>query len=122
MGTSRSISMNTRRNIALAVALSALAALAAAIGMNSGTVPVSVAGSLFEKRAMSVEEYIKANISELSPVKESLGGTFYVTEIEARAGAGIVSYEDGHSAYTADFTYSTDERGAIDMRSFKVRE
>ncbi|MBI5134122.1 MAG: hypothetical protein HZA81_01930 [Candidatus Taylorbacteria bacterium] len=114
--------MNIRRNIVLAIILCAIAALVAAIGMNSGTVPVSVVGSPFEERAMPVEDYVRLNISELSPVKESLGGSFFVTSIEARAGAGTVRYEDGHSAYTADFAYSIDERGAIDMRSFEIRE
>jgi len=72
-------------------------------------------------RAVSVETYIKKHIREFSPVKEQLGGTFYVTEVEAHGGAGSVSYEDGHNAYTADFRYAIDEFGMISIDSFVVR-
>jgi hypothetical protein len=74
------------------------------------------------KRSMSVEAYVTQNISELSPIKEQLGGTFYVTKIEAHGGAGTVEYEDGHNAYVADFRYETDERGAVTVSSFSIRE
>src|SRR4051812_17339374 len=73
-------------------------------------------------RLMSIENYVRANIRELSPVKESLGGSFYVTEIEAHGGAGTVRYEDGHNAYIADFTYSAGETDGIVIDSFVVRK
>ena len=80
-------------------------------------------GSSSAARGMSIEQYVTQNISELSPVKEQLGGTFYVTEIEAEAGTGTVHYEDGHNAYEADFTYTIDEEhGGITMISFVVRD
>lgn len=69
----------------------------------------------------SIEEYIRNNISMLSTEPEVLGGTFFVTDIEAMDGSGVVSYEDGHNAYTADFTYSTNESGAVSVDSFVVR-
>lgn len=72
-------------------------------------------------RVMSVEDYIKLNISSLSPVTPSLGGMFYVTKIEAHGGAGTVVYEDGHQAYIADFTYNTDENTGIKITAFAVR-
>lgn len=71
--------------------------------------------------SMSIEEYVRQNISALSPVKEQLGGKFYVTQIEAHGGTGTVSYEDGHSAYTADFTYTIDASGTPSVQSFAVR-
>ncbi len=71
--------------------------------------------------ATSVESYIKKHITEFSTVKAQLGGTFYVTRIETRGGAGTVYYEDGHSAYVADFVYSIDEFGTISIDGFKVR-
>lgn len=71
--------------------------------------------------AMSIERYIAENISTLSPEPEVLGGTYYVTAIEAQDGAGTVSYEDGHNAYTADFTYTQDAGGAISIDSFVIR-
>jgi hypothetical protein len=70
---------------------------------------------------ISIEDYVRQNISLLSPQKEQVGGTFYVTSIEAHGGAGTVSYEDGHNAYTADFTYAVDERGNPKVGSFAVR-
>ncbi len=73
-------------------------------------------------QGVSIEEYVKQNISELSPEKEVLGGKFYVTEVEANAGTGTVAYEDGHVAYVADFTYSTDDNGAVKVDSFVVRK
>ena len=72
-------------------------------------------------KAMLVDDYIKLNISTLSPIKETVGGKFYVTKIEATNGVGVVNYEDGHNAYTADFTYSTKENGAISIMSWSVR-
>lgn len=69
----------------------------------------------------SVEAYVAANISSLSSMPEVLGGTFYVTAIEAANGKGTVSYEDGHNAYTADFSYSFREDGSVSVDSFVVR-
>lgn len=69
----------------------------------------------------SVEAYVAANISSLSSMPEVLGGTFYVTAIEAAGGSGTVSYEDGHNAYTADFTYSFRADGSVSVDSFTVR-
>ncbi len=73
-------------------------------------------------RMMSIEDYVRSNISKLSSEKEVLGGTFYVTEIEAQDGAGAVSYEDGHNAFTADFTYTTDENKGHTINTFVVRK
>ena len=75
-----------------------------------------------ESRAISLEDYFKLNISTLSPIKVTLGGKFYVTKVEAHGGAGTVYYEDGHSAYVADFTYSTDEQGIVSVETFSVRK
>jgi|GEM_PF-1533392 len=69
-----------------------------------------------------VEAYVTAHISELSPEKEVLGGTFYVTNVMVEDGTGTVWYEDGHIALIADFTYRTDTYGAPLITSFTVRE
>lgn len=76
------------------------------------------------ERGMSVEEYVRQNISSLSPEKEVLGGTFYVTEISVgEDGTGVVHYEDGHIALVADFTWKREEEhGALTITSFTVRE
>ncbi len=73
-------------------------------------------------RVMAIEDYIKNSISELSPEKASMGGTFYVTSVSAQDGKGTVSYEDGHNAYTADFTYTSEPvHGAYTISTFKIR-
>jgi hypothetical protein len=72
-------------------------------------------------RVMSIESYVTQNISSLSPEKEVLGGTFYVTDIQAADGAGSVEYEDGHNAYTADFTYTMSDTDGISITSFTLR-
>lgn len=68
-----------------------------------------------------VEAYVRDNISALSPVKEQLGGTFYVTSLTLTDGAGVVSYEDGHNAYTADFSYSSSPAGVV-VTDFVIRQ
>lgn len=73
-------------------------------------------------KLMSVESYVTQNISALSPVKEEVGGTFHVTDIAVNNGTGVVSYEDGHNAYTADFTYASDDRTGHAITSFIIRD
>lgn len=72
-------------------------------------------------QSADAESYIRAHISELSPLEEQLGGTFFVTKIEVHEGAGFVEYEDGHNAYVADFTYSSGTDG-IAVDSFVIRD
>ncbi len=73
-------------------------------------------------RYMDIKSYVQNNISDLSPVKEQVGGTFYVTSIQALDGIGTVSYEDGHNAYVADFTYTIEADGKPTVTSFTIRE
>lgn len=71
--------------------------------------------------AQSIEDFIRGNIGSISTVAPSLGGRFYVTAIEAHGGTGTVSYEDGHMAYVADFTYELSQEGVPSVTSFTVR-
>lgn len=65
------------------------------------------------------EAYIRARISELAPEKETLGGKFYVTEVTfVDDEHGLVKYEDGHMAYTAEFTYKVLD-DSVDISSFE---
>jgi hypothetical protein len=80
------------------------------------------AGKPTPGRIMAIEDYIKLNISQLSPEKEVLGGKFYVTSIHAQDGKGTVSYEDGHNAFTADFTYTTDIERGHTITSFIIKK
>lgn len=72
-------------------------------------------------RYMDIESYVRQRISDLSPEKEVLGGTFYVTKIETDSGRGTVEYEDGHNAFVADFTYLVGEDGKPSVTSFIIR-
>lgn len=70
-----------------------------------------------------VKAYVRENISTLSPEPEQLGGTFFVTSISTSNGnMGVAEYEDGHNAYTADFTYSKNKAGEVVIDSFVVRD
>lgn len=69
-----------------------------------------------------VSAYVSEHISELSPEKAVLGGTFYVTDIRASNGEGVVEYEDGHVAFKADFTYTFDRNGEVIIKSFIIRD
>lgn len=71
----------------------------------------------------AVGDHIRSNISELSPEKEVLGGSFYITNIEfLDSSSALVGYEDGHKAYTAkaDFTITPDKE--VTINSFEVLE
>lgn len=76
-------------------------------------------------RTVGIEEYMKRNIGGISAevgFPEDLGGTFQVTKFEAKNGEGTVSYEDGHNAYTARFTYTVDKKGLVSVTYFSVQE
>lgn len=75
-------------------------------------------------KLMSVEAYVTQNISALSPIKETMGGTFYVTEIEVEPeeNKGKVEYEDGHMAYEAEFTYTSNDRTGHTITSFVIQQ
>ncbi len=78
-------------------------------------------------KVMSIESYVSQEINTLSPEPAVLGGTFHVTAVEVTPtgegiGTGIVSYEDGHVAYIADFSYSADDFKGIKISNFVVRK
>ncbi len=61
-----------------------------------------------------VEEYIKQNISQISPIPPVLGGSWYVISIEFLDG-GLVNivYEDGHIQESIQAKYSVDKNGGV---------
>lgn len=63
----------------------------------------------------NVENYLRENISKLSPVKAVLGGTWYVVSstIDVEKNSGTVVYEDGHIQKTKNFSYTTNEKGEV---------
>ena len=75
------------------------------------------------QKEAAVEEYIRENISALSPEGEVLGGVFYVTEIRfTGTNLGVVEYEDGHIALVADFVYGFDTDADLRITLSNVRD
>jgi hypothetical protein len=111
---------NVKKVIASILIIAAAIGLYVLIANKEETLPAP-AGTSTQNRMMSVENYVKIYISELSPVSEVLGGRFYVTKIETDGDSGTVWYEDGHNAYVADFLYTTESNGAVRVNSFEVR-
>ncbi len=75
-----------------------------------------------DTRGMTIEQYIRENISTLSPKKEVLGGKFYVISLRVADGSGTVVYEDGHIGLRANFTYEIDKRERPRVTSFVIVE
>jgi hypothetical protein len=70
-----------------------------------------------------VSEYIRENISELSPEEAILGGSFYVNSIRFTGPyMAIVDYEDGHIALSAEVEFNVPKAGEIEIVSFKLKE
>ena len=84
--------------------------------------PASAPAPAASGKLMGIESYLSQNISELSPVKETMGGKFYTTDVQVADGRGVVYYEDGHNAYVADFTYEVSDQTGIHITSFFIRE
>lgn len=59
---------------------------------------------------ISVEQYVRENIKNISNIKEVLGGNWYVTKlkIDNQNNTGEVEYEDGHILDRASFDYEYD--------------
>lgn len=73
------------------------------------------------KKQEMVLEYLNKNISELSPEKEVLGGTFYITSIDFLDENNlIVGYEDGHIALIAEVEYEYIDADNIIINSFNI--
>lgn len=55
----------------------------------------------------SIINYVKNNISQISPEKEVLGGKFYLNKINFIGNnSAVVEYEDGHILLRATFDYN----------------
>jgi len=68
-----------------------------------------------------VEDYIKNNLSTLSPEKEVLGGKFFVTGLSFQSSRqATVEYEDGHNMYTAEVTYEVENGKDVKIVEWKI--
>ncbi len=71
---------------------------------------------------IKVENYIKENISNLSPKKEVLGGKFFVTNLNFIDDNQVeVEYEDGHVFYKANISYEF-QNGELVINDFVIDE
>lgn len=81
-----------------------------------------ITGQAVTKETNMVGDYIRDHISELSPEKEVLGGTFYVTEITFPApNIALIEYEDGHIALTAEAEYEIKDN-QVKIKDFEIIE
>lgn len=81
----------------------------------------STAQEISPAAKQTFEEFIRQNISQLSPQKEVLGGKFYITKIEHEDGGNaIVEYEDGHIALRARVRFEVNEPGKVEIKSFEL--
>lgn len=69
-----------------------------------------------------VEKYIRANIATLAPSKPVLGGIWYITSvhIDPAKKTGNMSYEDGHIAGNATFSYTRTE-GSVTLSNINKK-
>lgn len=87
---------------------------------SASTTVVHLQGTSPEKA--SIEEYVTANIINLSPEKPQEGAAFTITSISTTGESGTVTYGDGLSTYIADFTYAIDPDFKIwQVTKFTVR-
>jgi len=67
-----------------------------------------------------IKNYIKENISELSPEKAILGGNFYITKIGFEyPNLVLTEYEDGHIALKAKASFKI-ENGNLEITNFEL--
>ena len=69
------------------------------------------------------ETYLRANLSALSPEKEVLGGTFYLTSLNWMTDKdAYIEYEDGHIAVKANvgFSFSDEAKTQIQNDYFMI--
>ncbi len=87
--------------------------------LEQNNIPVSKI--LTENDKETIRDYLKDNISQLSPEKEVLGGKFYITDIQFVDNNNlIVDYEDGHIAFKAKIKFEVDYSGGVNIVNFEI--
>lgn len=73
------------------------------------------------KQQEEVASYIEENLSEISPKKETLGGTFYLIGYDFENGENmIIEYEDGHTLFRARVTFEYINSENINIKEVKI--
>jgi hypothetical protein len=75
----------------------------------------ALAPGILVNEKQNVENYLRENISKLSPVKAVLGGTWYVVSdtVDLAKNSGTVIYEDGHIQEQRNFSYTLNGKGEV---------
>ena len=94
-------------------------------------ISINLTSCLFKKDSenkISIEnekmltDYLKENISKLSPEKEMLGGKFYITDIRFKDQENaIINYEDGHITLEANLNFKIN-KNKVEVVSFELTE
>lgn len=80
----------------------------------------TISNELSEEQQNKLKNYIKDNLSTLSPAPEVLGGKFYLTEFIINGpNTAQISYEDGHNSFDAEITYEIRENLAY-LQNFTI--
>lgn len=80
----------------------------------------TISNELSEEQQNKLKNYIKDNLSTLSPAPEVLGGKFYLTEFIINSpNTAQISYEDGHNSFDAEITYEIRENLAY-LQNFTI--
>ena len=67
-----------------------------------------------------VKNYVKENLSNLSPEKEALGGKFYITQIDfSNPNIITINYEDGHIALKAKANFKIENEN-VEITNFEL--
>jgi hypothetical protein len=73
------------------------------------------------KEQENIIVYLEENISELSPEKEVLGGSFYINSVDfLDTNNLILEYEDGHISLIAEVNFEYIEEGDISIKGFEI--
>lgn len=106
--------------VILAAVLISCSASRQVLGPNSSSEEAQlVAGGSYSAADRAVfEAFLRKNLSELSPEKEVLGGTFYLTNIVWITDRNaIIDYEDGHIALRASVGFSFTDKNRIEPQT-----
>ena len=77
----------------------------------------------YNEREELLRDYLNENISKLSPEKEILGGSFFITSLILNGEDEFaIEYEDGHILLLASGKYSIDEENNVNIKEFDLQE
>ena len=107
---------------ALVVAILGVFAYAIYQNMNATAEVDTSPHAAVNARADAIQNYVKANLTTLSPVTPVEGAEFTINRMRILDGNGTVNYTDGTIEYAADFTYTVSEDNTqVEVLSFTLQ-